>query len=43
MASSSSSFLGIDDTVDDFYFSVVPEDETDPDLPVTDDRYAEAL
>ncbi|XP_045787340.1 E3 ubiquitin-protein ligase RSL1-like [Trifolium pratense] len=43
MASSSSSFLGIDDTVDDFYFSVVSDDETDPDFPVTDDRYAEAL
>ncbi|KAK2458361.1 E3 ubiquitin-protein ligase RNF144A [Trifolium repens] len=43
MASSSSSFLGIDDTVDDFYFSVVSDDETDPNLPVTDDRYAEAL
>jgi E3 ubiquitin-protein ligase RNF144 len=43
MASSSSSFLGIDDTVDDFYFSVVSDDEIDPDLPVTDDKYAEAL
>ncbi|GAU14901.1 hypothetical protein TSUD_46940 [Trifolium subterraneum] len=44
MASSSSSFLGIDDTVDDFYFSVVADDdETDPNVPVSYDKYAEAL
>ncbi|PNX65727.1 hypothetical protein L195_g062743, partial [Trifolium pratense] len=32
------------DTVDDFYFSVVSDDETDdPNVPVSDDKYAEAL
>jgi E3 ubiquitin-protein ligase RNF144 len=42
ISSSSSSLLCLD-TVDDFYFSVVSDDETDPNVPVSDDKYAEAL
>lgn len=38
----SSSFLVLD-TVDDFYFSVVSDHEIDPNVPVSDDKYAEAL
>lgn len=38
----SSSFLDLD-TVDDFYFSVVSDDEIDHNVPVSDDKYAEAL
>ncbi|MCI31237.1 putative E3 ubiquitin-protein ligase RNF144A-like, partial [Trifolium medium] len=42
MAQQQTSLLCLD-TVDDFYFSVVSDDETDPNVPVSDDKYAEAL
>ncbi|GAU47423.1 hypothetical protein TSUD_46350 [Trifolium subterraneum] len=39
----SSSFLGLVNTVDDFYFSVFSDDESDLLVHVSDHKYAEAL
>jgi hypothetical protein len=39
----SSSFLGLVDIIDDFYFSVLSDDENDLLVHVSDHKYAEAL